>query len=253
MYSGYADADMTSLWNKSCLNASGRIQLRPSYATGVLPTIVPHIRQIFQRITATSATEVADVRFEHFMGTVLPKIKSACSDGHCAIIVPSYFDYVRLRNAFTAKKINYVNCCEYTLPSEVSRSRSAMYHGRAQFMLITERFHFFHRYRLRGLRHFVFYAPPLHAHFYAEFINMIEDSSTKGSSNSIDTTSDSKHSNSSSSNNKSKKDDSGSSATGDNTCMCLFTRYDLLEIERIVGTTRTTKLLSATNPVHMFL
>jgi hypothetical protein len=27
--------------------------------------------------------------------------------------------------------------------------------------MVTERFHFYHRFRVRGIRHIVFYAPPL--------------------------------------------------------------------------------------------
>ena len=35
---------------------------------------------------------------------------------------------------------------------------------------MTERFHFYRRYRIRGAKTLVFYAPPDHAQFYAEFL-----------------------------------------------------------------------------------
>lgn len=35
---------------------------------------------------------------------------------------------------------------------------------------MTERFHFYRRYKIRGARTFVFYSPPEHAQFYSEFL-----------------------------------------------------------------------------------
>jgi len=41
----------------------------------------------------------------------------------------------------------------------------------------TERFHFYHRYRIRGIRHVIFYAPPSTAHFYPEMLNLLQEAS----------------------------------------------------------------------------
>lgn len=38
------------------------------------------------------------------------------------------------------------------------------------FLLVSERFHFFRRYKLRGVRNIVFYGLPDHAQFYHEMI-----------------------------------------------------------------------------------
>jgi hypothetical protein len=51
--------------------------------------------------------------------------------------------------------------------------RSEFFHGRVQLLLVTERFHFYHRFRLRGIQHIVFYSPPTFEAFYPELVNLI--------------------------------------------------------------------------------
>jgi U3 small nucleolar RNA-associated protein 25 len=58
----------------------------------------------------------------------------------------------------------------YSSNSEISRARTNFFNGKKSFLVVTERFHFFRRYKIRGARTVVFYAPPEHADFYAEFL-----------------------------------------------------------------------------------
>lgn len=64
---------------------------------------------------------------------------------HTLIYIPSYFDYVRLRNYMKKEEINFVSLCEYSSKSEVSRARHFFQKGDKQFVLFTERFHFYKR------------------------------------------------------------------------------------------------------------
>ena len=65
---------------------------------------------------------------------------------HTLLIVPSYFDYLRLRNYLRDEAgIQFAACCEYDRGSQVSRARALFFQGRASVLLITERFHFFKR------------------------------------------------------------------------------------------------------------
>ena len=61
------------------------------------------------------------------------------------IFVPSYFDFVRLRNHMKREEMNFVPLSEHTSSSDVSRGRSHFFHGHAHFLLYTERMHFFKR------------------------------------------------------------------------------------------------------------
>lgn len=61
----------------------------------------------------TSIQSSFDERFNHFLNTILPQYKSS-SMAHCLIYVPSYFDFVRIRNNFKKESVNFVQICEYT-------------------------------------------------------------------------------------------------------------------------------------------
>ena len=48
------------------------------------------------------------------------------------------------------------------------------YHAEAQFLLYSERFHFFRRPSIKGILHLVFYQPPTFPHFYSEMCNLMQ-------------------------------------------------------------------------------
>ena len=62
------------------------------------------------------------------------------------IVIPSYFDFIRLRNHMTKHEVDFLQLSEYTKTSNVSRARTKFYHGQTHFLLYTERMHFFRRY-----------------------------------------------------------------------------------------------------------
>lgn len=67
-------------------------------------------------------------------------------------------------------------------------------------MLYTERAHFYHRFRIRGVRDVVFYAIPEHEAFYPEILSMVE-----------------------------------TGPTGHGTVQALFSAWDALALRRLVG------------------
>ncbi len=92
--------------------------------------------------------------------------------------------------------------------------------GTRRVMLYTERFHFFRRYAIRGIRHLIFYQPPENMQFYYELLNAVEMNA-------------------------------GETATHA-TCIMLYTKYDATALERIVGTERSVKIIQASKATHMF-
>lgn len=72
--------------------------------------------------------------------------KSAVSSTQTVIVVPSYFDFVRLkRHVKSLPDFDYAAISEYSPVPDVSRARGAFFNGRASFLIMTERFHFFRR------------------------------------------------------------------------------------------------------------
>lgn len=115
VFSGALNIDINSLFNRSCHNTLGKIKIKPSYNVGAVSQVIPKIRQIFHRIDCTSAKQLDDARFNYFVSEVYPHIKSTLQHG-VLIYVPSYFDYVRIRNFFRQKQkteeILFTQTCE---------------------------------------------------------------------------------------------------------------------------------------------
>ena len=128
------------------------------------------------------------------------------------IFISSYFDFVRVRNYFRKRKFSFGVCCEYSKRSELDRARTYFKQGRIQYLITTERFYFFRRYRIRGTRHVVFYTPPKIPQFYADIVNSMPSSSLTDS-------------------------------TAESSVTVLFDRYDSLQLEGIAGTSRCRRML----------
>jgi U3 small nucleolar RNA-associated protein 25 len=84
------------------------------------------------------------------------------------------------------------------------------------------------RYRLRGIRNLIYYGPTYYADFYPEIVNMIGDSTT-GDDLSL-------------------SDNNNVSST----IVVLYTRYDSLALERIVGTDRVDTLVYGEKASYLF-
>lgn len=54
-----------------------------------------------------------EARFNYFLKEVLPKQRDPLMS-HTLIYVPSYFDYIRIRNYFKKEDIGFVQICEYS-------------------------------------------------------------------------------------------------------------------------------------------
>lgn len=79
---------------------------------------------------------------------------------------------------------------------------------------MTERFHYFRRYKISGVRRVIMYGVPSYGHFYSELLNLLAPDHPRS--------------------------------------LALFTRYDALALERILGSKRAAKVLSSGKDVHMF-
>ncbi|KAJ7515805.1 hypothetical protein O6H91_22G028600 [Diphasiastrum complanatum] len=211
--SPFADAGMNALFLRTCVNHAGKIKLRSEYH-GVLSKVMLQVRQVYERIECSSIAEVDDSRFDFFAKQVFTRIKDSVKGG-IMVFMRSYFDFVRLRNFLKAQNSSFCLLGEYTKQSDISRARAWFFHGKRKILLYTERAHFYHRYQIRGIHDLIFYSLPDHANFYSEIVNMLEG---------VDNPS----------------------------CTVLFSQFDKMQLERIVGSSRAEKLLSSKNRTFMF-
>lgn len=66
------------------------------------------------------------------------------------VVIPSYFDFVRVVNYLRkAELVTFAAISEYSSNQEISRARTSFFKGKKAFLLVTERFHFYRR-RVHG-------------------------------------------------------------------------------------------------------
>jgi U3 small nucleolar RNA-associated protein 25 len=113
-------------------------------------------------------------------------------------------------------EVSFAALFDYSKEGDIARARARFFHGQRDVLVVTERFHFFHRLRLRGIRQLMFYALPTYAATYVDFVNMTADS------------------------------------VGGGSVVATYSEFERLALERIVGTKRSGAMLSSDKAVHLF-
>lgn len=173
IFSSLSLPEINSIFNKKCANYRGRIKTINPTEFGCISQVVVQLPHVFHKFTGASVAEAIDSRFQFFTSKILPQQQDSLMK-QTLIYVPNYFDFVRVRNHLKREEISFVQICEYSKEAKVARARDMFYHGDAHFLLYTERFHFFNRIRVKGIRHLVFYQPPNFPHFYYEMCNLMQ-------------------------------------------------------------------------------
>ncbi|CAJ0921741.1 unnamed protein product [Ranitomeya imitator] len=220
LFSALQDPQINSVFNKHCCNYNGQAAVRNMATSGSISHVMVQLPHVFQRLEADDVLSVIDARFKFFTDKILPQYRDAIMS-HTLLYIPSYFDYVRLRNYFKKEELNFTHICEYTDKSGISRARQHFLKGERQFLLVTERFHFYKRYMLKGIRNLIFYELPTYPHFYSEVCNMMTAWNK------------------------------GEEATW--TCTVLYSKYDAQRLATVVGAERTAQMLQSKKNVHLFV
>jgi len=189
-----------------------------------LANVLVPMKQVFQRIPVTSLEQQTDSRTQYFMKHILPEIQRH-KQKHTMVYIPSYFDFVALRNIFLKREISFVSVHEYSRHTEVSRGRARFLQGRKPILLYTGRANFFYRHAIRGIRHLIFLGLPEHAQFYADQVNLIITATSLN--------------------------DDGESLAG-SSCLALFTRFEAYALERITGSANSSRMIKGDKATFMF-
>ncbi|XP_057430427.1 protein NUCLEOLAR FACTOR 1 [Lotus japonicus] len=209
----YSNPDINASFNHQCFNYEGKVKLMCEYK-GVLHKVLPEIRQAYERFNVDSIVDADDARFDYFVKKVFPRIKDS-DQGGIMLFINSYFEFVRIRNFLKSQNASFCLLGEYTKQSDISRARLWFYEGSRKIMLYTERSHFYHRYKIRGVKNLIIYSLPERKEFYPEIVNMLDGSDGMP-------------------------------------CTALFSCLDKFRLERIVGTTVAKRMVTAEKGVFVF-
>ncbi|VYS46404.1 unnamed protein product [Arabidopsis thaliana] len=212
--SSYLTPEMNSLFGRHCLNYKGKMKMACEYK-GVLEKVLLPVRQIYERFDAASITQVDDARLEYFTKKIFPKIKDSVQGG-VMIFIHSYFEFVRLRNFLNTQNTSFCLLGDYAKNADISRAREQFFVGSRKIMLYTERAYFYKRYKIRGIKNLILYSLPERKEFYPEIMNMLEE----GSHDMMST--------------------------------ALFSRFDMLQLERIVGSTSAKRMITSEKNMFAF-
>ncbi|XP_020593314.1 U3 small nucleolar RNA-associated protein 25 isoform X2 [Phalaenopsis equestris] len=213
LLSSFLTPEMNALFNRLCVNYEGKVKLIGKHK-GVLHKVLLQVRQVYERFEASSIIDTDNARLEYFSKKVFPKLKDSL-EGGTLVFISSYFEFVRIRNFLKSQNASFCLLGEYTKQSDVSRSRLWFFEGKRKIMLYTERAHFYHRYKIRGITNLIIYSLPERKEFYPEILNMLEGSKNMS-------------------------------------CSVLFSRFDLFRLERIVGTSAAKRMSSSDKATFVF-
>lgn len=218
VYSSFNFPSLNRVFTRHMLNITGKLRYSKEEDGAMIDLSVP-TRQTFSRLEVTSPVSEPDDRFKYFTTAILPSLtkhsKYGAGSGQGVLIyLSSYADFVRVRNHLASSAdtqgISFGSISEYTTIRDVARARSHFFSGRHSVLLYTERAHHFRRYHLKGVKRVIMYGLPENPVFYKEIVDgYLGSSITSTKVNARETS-----------------------------IRTLFSRFDTLKLERIVGTGR---------------
>ncbi|KAL8695270.1 MAG: hypothetical protein Q9218_000168 [Villophora microphyllina] len=224
LLSAFNFPSLNRIYTQQMLNHAGKMKISKTYEGAIINPGFP-IKQTFSRFDFAEPTSEPDDRFDFFTTGVLSSLVKSPSSNQSGqqgvvVLIPQYADFVRIRNhlvsAMSTQHIPFGSISEYTSAKDAARARSHFLTGRHSILLYTERAHHFRRYKLKGVRKVILYGLPENPLFYQEIVGECLGSSIS------EARIESRHA----------------------SVRCLFSKLDLLKLERIVGAQRYRALLS---------
>ncbi|TAQ90197.1 hypothetical protein B7494_g1468 [Chlorociboria aeruginascens] len=221
--------ELNTLFFNQSKNWAGKIKINSTYP-GAIQELGLKIKQTFSRLESLSFSSDPDTRFTYFSTAIIPSLTRRVKDtAGVLIFIPSYLDFIRVRNYFstspTTSSLSFGSISEYTSMRDVARARSHFLSGRHSVLLYTERAHHFRRYQLRGVRRVIMYGLPDNPIFYKEIVAGYLGRSVQ----------------------------EGALEPGGGSMRAIFSKWDVMKLERVVGTERLGKMVREKGDTFDFL
>ena len=227
LFSALPMPEATALFNRRCFNYMGKLRSCNPVPNGGgnITKVMVNVPIVFHRFETESVMDSPNDRFDYFTSRIMPEYKKDVMY-HTCVFVPSYFDYVRVRNWFSKADLDFLEVCEYTKDAKIAKARDHFFHGETHFLLYTERCHFFRRFAIKGIRHLIFFQPPQYPHFFSEMCNYLQPAF---------------------------QNRKGGGSDGNMTITVLYSKYDAQRLAGILGTERAGQIVAEEKSVRMFV
>ncbi|CAL4180095.1 unnamed protein product, partial [Meganyctiphanes norvegica] len=205
-----------------CNNITGRVQVLNIPDRGTVQEVAVRSELVLTRVPGLRDP---DARFTYFTKELLPQFRSGLRN-HTLIYIPDYCDYVRLVRFFKEDRgssIATINEYMVGQNQKVAKARSLFFEGRRQFLLYTERFHFYRRYRMKGVRHIIFYDLPTYTHYFSEICNLMLEGLQNPQEEHL----------------------------GSSTVTVLYQKSDQTKMIGVLGASRTKEVIKSEQPIHL--
>ena len=223
----YLTPSINNLISSKSHNLSGKVKFKPiiNSENSMMNSIGLKIKQIFQRFDSQSPLQDPDARYKYFINAILPSLlKTSSYEDGIMIFIPSYFDYLRVKNYLkTSTKFTFGSIDEYSSQSKLTKTRQEFASGKIKLLLYTERLHYFRRYEISGVKTLIMYGLPSNPLFYKELIRFIGKSVFKEECD-LDLA----------------------------LVKILFSKWDAVNLEKIVGNERAPVLCNSMNELYEF-
>lgn len=209
MISAFQFPELNALWSKYDKPGAWKVDQLLCEVTP-FKQVCKKAKIFFQTFASPSLVDLPSARLEGFKRAIfdsLRKLSGAC------VFVSSYFDFCQLREFLESQELSFITLSEYTSTPDINRVRAKFFNGQVRILLVSERFHFFRRYKIRGIKHLFFYTLPEYNEYFGDWVNMLV--SEQPDMNDI----------------------------GKRVSVLVEPRYDRLALERIVGAGKAQRLL----------
>ena len=223
LLSAFNFPSLNRLFTHQMLNVGGKVKYSQVEEGAMIDLNIP-VKQTFSRFDFGTPIAEPNNRFKYFTTAIVPSLIKlstlGAGEGQGVLVyLSTYADFVRVRNYLASSSetqaISFGSISEYTSVKDVARARSHFLSGRHAVLLYTERAHHFRRYRLKGVKKVIMYGLPENPKFYKEIVGFYLGASIAAG-----------------------KLDARSASI-----RALFSRLDILKLERIVGTGRHLSML----------
>lgn len=231
IFSAFNTPELSELFRANCNNWAGKVRVQKEYHGALLQLLGRRTKQTFSRFEAKSIQDDPDARFAYFTKAILPTLtKNHGRDSAGTLVfIPSYLDFVRVRNYFandsTMENLSFGTISEYADVPEASRARSHFLTGRHRVLLYTERAHHFRRYTIKGVKRVIMYGLPDNPLFYEEIAGGYLAASEQAMK----------------------------LEPGQGSVRVMFSKYDVLKLERVVGSQRVGRMIQERGDTFEFL